>query len=275
MAESRIHPTAIVDPKAEIDASVEIGPYSVVESGVTIGPGTRLGPHVHIQGRTTIGRDNLIGTHAMLGHAPQHVAYRGEPRDLRIGDRNQIREFVSIHRAFEEGASTIIGDDCMFMAFSHIGHDCHVGNGVIIVNNSSIGGHAIIGDRAFISGTTGIHQFVRIGRLAFVGGIIKVTQDVPPFLMVDGAPPRIRALNSVGLRRAGLPAESQKDLRRVFKQLYLTPQPIRHAIASLDASTLTPEARELIAFYEGGKRGTVSGPSSRKTKAPDGESSEA
>lgn len=273
MAESRIHPTAIVDPKAEIDASVEIGPYSIIEADVRIGAGTKLGPHVHIQGRTTIGRDNLIGSHATLGHAPQHMAYRGEPRDLKIGDRNQIREFVSIHRAFEEGGCTIVGDDCMLMAFSHVGHDCHVGNGVIIVNNTSIGGHAVIGDRAFVSGSAGIHQFVRIGRLAFVGGIIKITQDVPPFLMVDGTPPRIRALNSVGLRRSGLSTESQKDLRKVFKQLYLTTQPIRQALASLDLKSLSPEARELVAFYEGGKRGTVSGPSSRKAKAPDGDPS--
>lgn len=269
MAESRIHPTAIVDPKAEIHESVEIGPYSIIEAGVRIGAGTKLGPHVHIQGRTTIGRDNFIGSHTTLGHAPQHMAYRGEPRHLKIGDRNQIREFVSVHRAFEEDGCTTIGDDCMFMGFAHIGHDCQVGNGVIIVNSTSIGGHAIIGDRAFVSGMAGVHQFVRIGRLAFVGGITKVTQDVPPFLMVDGTPLRIRALNSVGLRRAGLSTDAQKDLRRVFKHLYLTSQPIRQALASLDLDSLSPEARELVAFYEGGKRGTVSGPASKKAKTPD------
>ncbi len=272
MAQSRIHPTAVIDPKAEIDTSVEIGPYSIIEADVRIDSGNRIGPHVHIQGETTIGRDNFVGSHAMLGHAPQHVAYRGEPRRLNIGHRNQFREFVSIHRAFEAEDATTIGDDCMFMGFAHVGHDCHVGNGVILVNNSSIGGHTTIGDRAFVSGAAGIHQFVRIGRLAFVGGILKVTQDVPPFVMVDGNPPRIRALNSVGLRRAGVSPESQKELRQVFKQLYLTSQPIRQALASLDVNALSPESRELVEFYGGGKRGTMSG-MTRKAKTPGEESS--
>lgn len=259
MAQSRIHPTAIIDPKAEIDPSVEIGPYSIIEADVRIGPGNRIGPHVHIQGQTFIGEDNFIGSHAMIGHAPQHMAYRGEPRRLKIGNRNQFREFVSIHRAFEEGVSTVIGDDCMFMGFAHVGHDCQIGNGVILVNNTSIGGHSSIGDRAFVSGAAGIHQFVRIGRLAFVGGIIKITQDVPPFIMVDGSPARIRALNSVGLRRAGISTDSQKDLRRIFKHLYHTQQPIRQALASLDLESLSPEAREMVNFYESGKRGIMSG----------------
>lgn len=275
MAQSRIHPTAIIDPAAELDPSVEVGPYTMIESGVRIGPGTTIGPFVHIQGLTSIGRDNHIGAHALLGHAPQHIAYRGEPRHLVIGDRNQIREGVSIHRAYEEGNATTIGNDCMLMGYAHVGHDCHVGNHVIIVNYTSIGGHAVIGDRAFISGLAGVHQFVRIGRLAFVGGILKVAQDVPPFVMVDGNPPRIRALNSVGLRRAALPTESQKELRRVFKHLYLTHQPIRTAIAELDLASLCPEARELVAFYDGGKRGILSGPGSRKSKASDDESPEA
>jgi UDP-N-acetylglucosamine acyltransferase len=275
LSASRIHPTAVIDPKAELDPTVEIGPYAVIEAGVRIGPGTIVGPHVHIQGQTTIGRENEIGSHAMIGHAPQHMAYRGEPRRLRIGDRNRIREFVTIHRAFEEGEGTIVGDDCMFMGASHVGHDCHVGNSVILVNYVALGGHAIIGDRAFISGYTGVHQFCRIGRLAFLGGLIKVTQDVPPFLMVDGNPPRIRALNSVGIRRAGISAESQKELRRVFKHLYLTIQPIRTAIASLDLESLGPEARELVAFYSASKRGVISGPGGRKSKAPDEEPSEA
>jgi UDP-N-acetylglucosamine acyltransferase len=274
LAQSRIHPTAVIDPKAQIDSSVEIGPYAIIEAGVRIDAGNRIGPHVHIQGETSIGRDNFIGSHTMLGHAPQHVAYRGEPRHLTIGERNQFREFVSIHRAFEEGAATTIGNDCMFMGFAHVGHDCQIGNGVILVNNTSIGGHTTIGDRAFVSGATGVHQFVRIGRLAFVGGILRITQDVPPFVMVDGNPPRIRALNSVGLRRAGVSPDSQTELRRVFKQLYLTTQPIRLALAALDVNALGPEARELVQFYEGGKRGTMSG-MTRKAKAPGEDSSEA
>lgn len=275
MAQSRIHPTAIIDPKAELDSSVTVGPYAVIEEGVRIDAGTTVGPFVNIQGITTIGRDNTIGAHAMLGHAAQHLAYRGEPRHLAIGHRNQIREGASLHRAFEEGNATTLGDDCMLMAYAHVGHDCHVGNNVIIVNYTCLGGHAIIGDRAFISGLAGIHQFVRIGRLAFVGGILKLAQDVPPFVMVDGNPPRIRALNSVGLRRAGLSIESQKDLRRLFKHLYLTHQPIRSAIAELDPASLSPEGRELVEFYGTGKRGVLSGPGGRKAKAPDDESSEA
>jgi UDP-N-acetylglucosamine acyltransferase len=204
------------------------------------------------------------------------MAYRGEPRHLRIGDRNRIREHVSIHRGFEEGEGTVVGSDCMFMGMAHIGHDCRIGNSVILVNGTAIAGHAVIGDSAFISGFTGVHQFCRVGRLAFLGGLLKVTQDVPPFVMVDGAPARIRALNAVGLRRAGITAESQKALRRVFKHLYLTHQPIRLAIASLEVEALCPEGRELVEFYlSDSRRGVISGPGGRKTKAPDEESSEA
>lgn len=275
MAPSRIHPTAIIDPQAELDPTVEVGPYCVIEKGVRIGEGTRIGPHVHIQGQTTIGRENTIGSHCTIGHAPQHAAYKGEPRWLRIGDRNQIREFVSIHRAFYEGEGTTVGNDCMFMGFVHIGHDCRIGNGVIVVNSTSIGGHAEIGDRAFISGMTGVHQFCRIGRLAFVGGIIKIAQDVPPFVMADENPPRIRALNSVGLRRAGISPAAQKELRQVFKRIYLSNEPVRVAIASLNGAALTPESRELLDFYEGGKRSVMSGPAARKAKASGEDSPEA
>jgi UDP-N-acetylglucosamine acyltransferase len=275
LAASRIHPTAVIDSKAELDPSVEVGPYSVIESGVEIGAGTTIGPHVHIQGLTVIGRENQIGSYSTPGHAAQHLAYRGEPRRLKIGDRNRIREFVSIHRGFEEGEGTVIGNDCMFMGSAHVGHDVHIGNRVILVNNAAIAGHGVVGESAFISGYTGVHQFCRMGRLAFLGGILKITQDVPPFLMVDGSPARIRALNAVGLRRAGISAESQKELRRLFKHLYLTHQPIRLAIASLEPETLGPEARELVEFYSGGKRGVISGPGGRRAKAPDGEASEA
>lgn len=275
MALSRIHPTAVIDPKAELDPSVEVGPYSVIEAGVQIGPGTRIGPHVHIQGMTVVGGDCFIGTFSTIGHAPQHIAYRGEPRWLRIGDRTHIREYVTIHRAYQEGQGTTIGTDCMLMDFAHIGHDCHIGNGVIMVNNSGLAGHAEIGDRAFISGYSGVHQFCRVGRLAFIGGFEKINKDVPPFVMIDGEPARIRALNSVGLRRAGFSADTQKQLRRVFKHLYLTHQPIRLAIAELASEALCPEARELIEFYDGGKRGVISGPGGRKSKAPSDESPEA
>lgn len=257
MTNGSIHPTAIIDPKAEIDPSVEIGPYAVIEADVSIGRGTKIGPYVHIQGIAEIGEDNFIGTGAQVGHAPQHGAYSGEPRLTRIGDRNQIREYVSIHRAYEEGSATTVGNDCLLMGMAHVGHDCVLGDSVVISNFTGLAGHVTVGDRVFMAGSGGVHQFCRIGRLAFVGAMAKVRNDIPPFVMADGDPVAIRALNSVGLKRAPLSTDGGKDLRRLFKQLYRSNRPIRSVIEELDSSALSPEGRELVEFYAGSVRGVI------------------
>ena len=257
MANSQIHPTAVVDPKAEIDTGVRIGPFAVIEDGVSISAGTKIGPNVHIQGLTKIGPDNEIGSFCTLGHAPQHTGYQGAPTGLVIGRGNSIREYVSVHRALIEGDATVVGDDCMIMAFAHIAHDCKLGDRVTLANASMLAGHVEVSSDAFISGLLGIHQFCRVGRLAMVGGMSRVTRDVPPFMIVEGIPAAIRGLNVVGLRRAGFNAEDRRILQRLYRTLYRSNKGVRMVIAELDVDALSPEGRELIDFYGASKRGVT------------------
>lgn len=215
-----IHPTAVVDSAAEIGEGAEIGPYAVIGGDVIIGAGTRIGPHVVIEGRTVIGRNCVIHTGAALGGPPQDRKYEGEPTSLIIGDDNEIREYVSIHRGAGEDGATIVGDDNMLMAYSHIGHNCRIGSHIMLTNYAGISGHVVIEDRAGVGGMVGVHQFVRIGWLAMVGGYSKVAQDVPPFMLVDGRPARPIGLNVLGLRRADVPADTRDSLKRAFRLLY-------------------------------------------------------
>ncbi len=253
-----IHPTAIIDPRAEIDPTVQIGPCAFIEAGVRIAAGCKIGPYVHIQGLTTIGEGNEIGTGSTIGLPPQHVEYKGAPTQLIIGNHNRIREYASIHRAFHEGDATTIGDRCFIMGFSHIAHDCHIGNGVILANGALLAGHITVGDRSFISGNTGIHQFCRVGRLAMVGGGSRIPQDVPPFMIVEGSPAYIRAINVVGLRRAGFSTALRTELKGLYRLLYRSGKTAKHAIEGIDKGSLSPEALELVNFYETPtKRGVV------------------
>lgn len=215
-----IHPTAVVDPTAEVGPEVAIGPYCVIGPHVVIGRGTRLEAHVHIEEFTTIGEECQIRQNAVLGGPPQDRKYAGERTGLQIGDRNIIREFVTIHRATGEGESTRIGDDNLVMAYCHIGHNVDLGNGVIMANMVGLSGHCLVEDRVVFGGMVGVHQFVRIGRLAMVGGMGKVVSDVPPFMMADGRPAEVVALNSLGLRRAGMPAKVRSGLKQAYRLLY-------------------------------------------------------
>lgn len=249
----RIHPTALVDPAAELDSSVEVGPFAIIEAGVRIAAGTRVGARAHIQGLTTIGPDNQIFPGATLGFAPQHLAYDGSPRELVIGARNTFREYVNVHRSFKPEAPTTIGDDNFFMGFVHIGHDCQIGNHNTIANGTVLGGHVSVAHRAFISGNAAVHQFVRIGSLAMVAGLGRIVQDVPPFTMVDEEN-RIIGLNSVGLRRAGFSAAVRSELKQVFKAIYLGPDILSANVAALNPAAYSEPTQELIAFFKGGKR---------------------
>ncbi|MEP6873453.1 MAG: acyl-ACP--UDP-N-acetylglucosamine O-acyltransferase [Burkholderiales bacterium] len=216
-----IHPTAIVETGAELDASVSVGAYAIVREHVRIGSGTSIGPHSVIEGRTTIGRDNRIFQFTSIGAEPQDKKYAGEPTELHIGDRNTIREFCTFNiGTAQDGGVTRIGSDNWIMAYVHIAHDCQVGNDVTLANNATLGGHVHLGDHVFIGGLTGVHQFVKVGAHAMAGFSSAVTQDVPPFMTVDGNPLAVRGLNVVGLRRRGFDAERIAAVKQIYRLLY-------------------------------------------------------
>jgi UDP-N-acetylglucosamine acyltransferase len=246
---ANIHPTAIVDPQAELDASVSVGPYSVIGPHVKIASGTTVAAHVVIEGHTTIGRDNRFFQFGSIGAANQDKKYKGEPTELVIGDRNTIREFVTLHvGTVQDKAVTRIGDDNWIMAYCHIAHDCVVGNHTTLANNATLAGHVELGDWVTIGGLTGIHQFVKIGAQAMVGFASAVTQDIPPFMLVDGNPLAVRGVNAVGLRRRDFSNERIAAIKQMHKLLYRegrTLEAAREAIAALAQSN--PEAAEDVA----------------------------
>jgi UDP-N-acetylglucosamine acyltransferase len=218
---SDIHSTAIIDPSASIGEGVTIGAYSVIGADVEIGANTWIGPHVVINGPTRIGRDNKIYQFASIGEAPQDLKYDGEPTRLEIGDRNTIRECVTINRGTVSGGGlTKVGSDNLLMAYIHIAHDCRIGNHVIFSNNASLAGHAQVGDYVILSGFTLVHQFCSIGDYAFTGMGSAIAKDVPPYLMISGNPAAPHGLNKVGLKRRGFTEEQVRNLTRVYKLLY-------------------------------------------------------
>ena len=218
-----IHQTAIVDPRAELDSSVIIGPYSIVEAGVRVGAGTEIGSHSLIQGIADIGPGNKIGSFVNIGGPPQDLGYSGEETTLRIGSNNIIREYVSIHRGTAEGGGeTLIGNENMLMAYSHIAHDCLLGDHIIIANGGTLAGHVVIEDNASLGGHVGVHQFSRIGTFSYIGGVSGVSKDVPPYTIVAGTRNRMRVsgINNIGLKRNGVSAEDIKKLRGAFKMIF-------------------------------------------------------
>src|SRR5665213_2950632 len=230
-----IHRTAIVAPSAEIDSSVEVGPYSIIGAKCRVGAETRIGPHVVLEDFTSIGERCEVRAGACLGGPPQDIKFHGEESYLFIGDNNIIREFVTIHRATGAGVSTTIGNDGMFMAYCHIGHNCVLGNGVIMASWVGISGHVHIEDRVTFGGMVGVHQFTRIGKLAMIGAQSKVVQDIPPFMKADGRPTKVYTLNDLGLRRSGLSAKVRSDLKQAFKLLYLSDLNLSQAIEEIEA----------------------------------------
>jgi UDP-N-acetylglucosamine acyltransferase len=234
---AQIHPTAIVDARAELDAGVTVGAYTLVGAQVRIGAGSTVGPHCVIEGRTTIGRDNRIWQYASLGAAPQDKKYDGEPTELLIGDRNTIREFCTFNRGTAQDTGvTRIGNDNWVMAYVHIAHDCVVGDQTILANNATLAGHVHIGDWVILGGLTGVHQFTKVGAHAMAGFASHVSQDVPPFMMVDGNPLAVRGFNVEGLRRRGFTPARIAVVKQMHKLLYrdgLTLDKARTAIAAL------------------------------------------
>jgi UDP-N-acetylglucosamine acyltransferase len=216
----RIHPTAIIESTAHVGQTTQIGPYCVVGANVTLGEGCLLHNHVTIAGPTTIGEGNEFYPFSSIGQRSQDLKYEAEPTYLEIGVRNTFREFVTIHRATAPGGVTRVGSHGNFLAYSHIAHDCTVGDHVIFSNNGTLAGHVTVGDHAVIGGLSGVHQFCRIGAHAIIGGCTKIVQDVPPFLIADGNPAEMRGVNMVGLERRGFDAAALRELREAFKVIY-------------------------------------------------------
>jgi len=248
---AKIHPTATVHPTAHLGNNVEIGPYTTIGPEVSIGDGTVIHSHCIISKWTSIGKENCIHHGTTIGAPPQDYRYKGEKNKVVIGDRNMIREFVTIHLPTGEGAETRIGDDNFIMVHAHIPHNCKVGNQTVIGGYVGIGGHTIIEDHAVIGGLAGIHQHCRIGKLAMIGAQTKIVQDIPPFMLVDGNPAQMRGVNTIGLERRGIPSSSQVEIKKAFKILYQSKMNLSQATSEIKKKLKqTDEIRHLASFLE-------------------------
>jgi UDP-N-acetylglucosamine acyltransferase len=253
-----IHPTAIVDPAAEVASGARIGPYCVIGPQVIIGENTELQHHVTVMGPTKIGTGNFFFAYASIGQKTQDLKYDGEPTHLEIGDGNTFREFCTVNRGTLPGTKTIVGSGGNFLAYSHIAHDCIVGDKVIFSNNGTLAGHVEVGDHAVIGGLTAIHQFCRVGRHAITGGCSKIVQDVPPFMIADGNPAEVRGVNSVGLERAGFSSETVRALKEAYRLLYRGNLNSKQAVEAIRKEIPgIPEVEELCAFVETSQRGII------------------
>lgn len=257
-----IHPTAVVDRGAELAPDVRVGPYSVIGPEVRIGAGVDIGAHVILEGRVRVGARCRIGHGAIIGGVPQDLKFReGTPVGVALGDDTVIREYVTIHRASHEGHDTTVGRHCLIMASSHVAHDCVLGDHIILINYAGLTGHITVEDRVTVGGLTGVHPFSKIGTYAYIGGCSKVTQDVPPFTIVDGAPAVARAVNVVGMRRGGIEAASRLKVKAAFRLLYRSGIAPGSAIKDVRRELGGhPLVDRLVEFVETSKRGVVSGP---------------
>ena len=254
--EPRVHPTAIVDASAELDGGVTIGPYSIIGPNVRIGRETAIGPHVLIEQDTSVGAGCSIYKGAVLGTDPQDLKYAGERTRLEVGDRTVIREYATLNRGTAALGVTRVGDDCLLMAYSHIAHDCQLGNHVILSNSVNMGGHVTIGEWAIVGGLTAIHQFVRIGQHAFVGGASRVPKDIPPFVKAAGSPIQLYGLNSVGLQRRGYSEEVRRELKRAYRLFFTSSHNTTPALAlAREELRPLPEIEAVLSFFEASARG--------------------
>jgi UDP-N-acetylglucosamine acyltransferase len=250
---------AVISPQAHLAADVEIGPFTVIGADVVIGAGTWVGPHAVINGPTTIGVNNKIYQFASLGDAPQDKKYNGEPTRLEIGDRNIFRESVTVNRGTtHDKGVTHIGDDNLLMAYSHVAHDCHLGNQIVMANCATLGGHVEVGDWVTMGGLSAVHQFTKIGAYAFLAHNAAVTRDVPPYVMAVGRPAVPHSVNSVGLQRRGFTAAQVLNIRRAYRLLYRSGLKLQAAIAELDQAAITqPEIETFVAFIKRSSRSIV------------------
>ena len=258
-----IHPTAIVDPHAELDGSVTVGPHCVIEGHVRVEADCRLYHNVYLTGWTRIGSGCELHPGVIVGHAPQDTKYKGERSYCRIGRGTILREYVTIHRGTVPESETVVGEDCFLLGGSHVGHNCRVGDRVTLINNVLLGGHAEIGDRVTLGGAAMVHQFVRIGELAMITGSARVRMDVVPFALVD-VDGRIAGLNRVGLRRAGVSREHAADIRNAYRIMLAREVPFEQRIQRLQAQAQSPPVQRILEFLQASSKRGIAGPARRK-----------
>ena len=252
-----IHPTAIIDAKANIDSNVEVGPYSIVGANVKIGQGTVIGPHVVIQPHVEIGPDCHIFQYASIGAVPQALKFQGEETYVKIGRGTVIREFVTVNRGTGFGGEiTEVGEENFLMAYVHIAHDCKTGRNVILANNATLAGHIVIEDFVTVGGLVAIHQFVRIGNYAYIGGKSAVVKDIPPYVIAAGDRAKLHGLNSVGLKRHGFSQETLSSLKKAYRIIFRIGLTLNEAIERVKAEVeQVPEVNDLIRFIKSSERG--------------------
>ena len=260
-----IDPFAMVHPTAQLGPSVEVGPFSIIEAGAVIGSGCKIAPRVTIKSGVTLGSENTVAEGAVIGGLPQHLQRIESPGPVVIGDRNVIRENVTIHKAMTEAGETRIGNDCLLMVATHVAHDCVIGDRVVLTNNVMLAGHVTIGERAYLGGGAAIHQFCRVGRVAMVGGMARVTQDIPPFVMIDGGSGAVVGLNRVGLRRAGLDLADMRQVKAAYQVIYRSGLSLEARLEELDAQFSSGPAADFAPFFREGERGFV-----RERRTPPG-----
>lgn len=264
--DAKIHPTAIIDPRANIGVDVEIGPFCIVEGNVTIGARTVLGPYVHVKGHTVIGENNQFFQGCIVGEAPQSKSYKNPKPELEIGDHNVFREFMTFHTSITEGCPTRVGNHNFLMANSHIGHDCVLGDHIIFSNYTGLSGHVTVEDNVFISGLSGVHQHGRIGTFAMVGGVSKVVKDIPPYTMTEGNPAYVVGLNRVGMMRGGMSAEESKAIKQLYRILYRSQKLVPEALEQIETDLLpgledaaaAGRVRHFLQFCRGSRLGIMS-----------------
>ncbi|MFZ5802986.1 MAG: acyl-ACP--UDP-N-acetylglucosamine O-acyltransferase [Candidatus Omnitrophota bacterium] len=256
---STIHPTALLGKNVSIGHGTTIGPHVILEDGVRIGNDNVIMAGVYICSGTEIGDANEIHMQCVIGHAPQDIAFKNEPTFTKIGSRNRIREFVTIHRGTQPGSSTVIGDDNFIMAQCHVAHNCRIGNKVIMANLASLTGHCVIEDGVFLSGMTGLHQYTRVGRLAILGGLSAINKDIPPFMICAGRPGTIHGINVIGLRRAGFSPAVRQEIKLAYKMIYRSGLNLTNALAKMKTDFKSEEVKYLIAFIENSSRGICAG----------------
>jgi UDP-N-acetylglucosamine acyltransferase len=252
---ARVHPTAVISPEADLGEDVQVGPFVVIEGEVRIGPGCVLKAGAQLFGPLTMGRNNTVFNYAVLGEAPQHLKYKGEVTRVEIGDNNIFRESVTVHRGTTESWTTRIGNSNYLMVNSHVGHDCVVGNNCLLANGAMLGGHAVLEDNVYLSGNATVHQFVRVGRLALLGGLSGSSKDIPPFIIQQHIN-IVMGVNVVGMRRAGIKTASIDAVRKAFHIIFRQENVLPFALAQVEQELATvPEVRELVQFIRNSRRG--------------------
>ncbi len=252
-----IHPLAEVSPSAKLGVDISIGPFTVVEAEVEVGDRCQLASRATIKAGTQLGSDNLVCEGAVLGGMPQHLRQPEFPGRLVIGDRNVIRENATLHRALATDSATTIGNDCLIMVGAHVAHDCILGSNVVLTNNAMLGGHVTVGDRAYLGGGAAVHQHCNVGRIAMVGGLARLDQDVPPFMMVDGESNQVVGLNRVGLRRGGVTPQERADLKEAYQLIYRSGLAFQELLEALNATYVDGPAAEFAPFLQAATRGYI------------------